>query len=140
MRTTLADHDLRLRIFLVEGDPATRKRLAEWFLDQKNARLVGIAATEDDAKNWLSKHRSAWDLAVVDLFLEQGSGLAVVQGCRDRSLKQKLIVLSDYATPEIRERSMILGADGVYDRTTELDEFLDYAMNEVERHQTNTIF
>ena len=140
MRTTLADHDLRLRIFLVEGDPATRKRLAEWFLDQKNARLVGIAATEDDAKNWLSKHRSAWDLAVVDLFLEQGSGLAVVQGCRDRSLKQKLIVLSDYATPEIRERSLILGADAVYDRTTELDEFLDYAMNEVERHQMNTIF
>ena len=140
MRTTLADHDLRLRIYLVEGDPVTRKRLAEWFLDQKNARLVGVAATEDDAKNWLTKHSSAWDLAVVDLFLEQGSGLAVVQGCRDRSLKQKLIVLSDYATPEIRERSMILGADAVYDRTTELNEFLDYAMNEVERHQTNTIF
>ena len=140
MRTTLADHDLRLRIYLVEGDPITRKRLAEWFLDQKNARLVGVAATEEDAKNWLAKHRSAWDLAVVDLFLEQGSGLAVVQGCRDRSFKQKLIVLSDYATPEIRERSMILGADAVYDRTTELDKFLDYAMNEVERHQTNTIF
>lgn len=140
MQPNFANRDLRLRIYLVEGDPVIRETLAEWFLDQKGARLVGIAATEEEAGNWLKKHPSAWDLAVVDLFLKQGSGLAVAQSCRERNFKQKLVVLSDYATPDIRERSLLLGADAVFDRSTELAKFLDYAMNEVERHQMNTIF
>ena len=140
MQPNLVDRDLRLRIYLVEADPVIRERLAEWFLDQIGARLVGIAATEDEAGQWLKSHPTAWDLAVVDLFLEKGSGLAVAQHCRKRNFKQKLVVLTDYATPDIRERSLLLGADAVFDRTSELQKFIDYAMNEVERHQMNTIF
>jgi two-component system OmpR family response regulator len=140
MRPNLADRDLRLRIYLVEGDPVMRERLAQWLLDQKGARLVGVESIEDKAVQWLQNHASAWDLAVVDLFLEQGSGLAVAQCCQNRNFKQKLVVLTDYATPDIRERSLLLGADAVFDRRNELQQFIDYALNEVEHHQMNTIF
>lgn len=131
---------MRLRIYLVEDNPVIRKNLTEWFEDLENARLVGFSTTENEARAWLVKNKTAWDLAVVDLFLEQGSGLGIVKSCRDRNLKQKLVVLTNYATAEIRERSLALGADAIFDKSNELEEFLRYAMDEVERQQEQTRF
>jgi two-component system, OmpR family, response regulator len=131
---------MRLRIYLVEDNPVIRKNLTEWFEDLENARLVGFSTTENEARAWLVKNKTAWDLAVVDLFLAQGSGLGIVKSCRDRNLKQKLVVLTNYATAEIRERSLALGADAIFDKSNELEEFLRYAMEEVERQQEKTRF
>jgi two-component system OmpR family response regulator len=131
---------MRLRIYLVEDNPVIRKNLTEWFEDLENARLVGFSTTEHEARAWLVKNKTAWDLAVVDLFLAQGSGLGIVKSCRDRNLKQKLVVLTNYATAEIRERSLALGADAIFDKSNELEEFLRYAMDEVERQQEQTRF
>jgi two-component system OmpR family response regulator len=131
---------MRLRIYLVEDNPVIRKNLTEWFEDLENARLVGYSTTENEARAWLVKNKTAWDLAVVDLFLAQGSGLGIVKSCRDRNLKQKLVVLTNYATAEIRERSLALGADAIFDKSNELEEFLRYAMDEVERQQEQTRF
>jgi two-component system, OmpR family, response regulator len=133
------DRDQRLRIYLVEDNEIIRNNLTEW-LEDVNARMVGFATTEDDAKVWLCKNSTAWDLAVVDMFLEKGGGLGVLKSCQDRSAGQKIVVLSNYATPPIRERSIALGADAVFDKSTELEEFLQFAMNEVERHQADTRF
>ncbi len=33
---------------------------------------------------WLRRHGESWDMAIVDLFLEQGNGLGVVDACRHR--------------------------------------------------------
>lgn len=137
MDTPLDVRDQRLRIYLVEDNTTIRKNLTEW-LEDASARMVGFATTEDEAKSWLTENSTAWDLAVVDLFLAKGGGLGVVKSCANRSNGQKVLVLSNYATPPIRERSIALGADAVFDKSTELEEFLDYAMNEVERHQADT--
>jgi two-component system OmpR family response regulator len=45
---------------------------------------LGWAETEADARAWLGA-RQAWDLAIVDLFLKQGSGLGVLEACQDRA-------------------------------------------------------
>ena len=137
MDTPLDARDQRLRIYLVEDNTTIRKNLTEW-LEDASARMVGFATTEDEAKSWLTENSTAWDLAVVDLFLAKGGGLGVVKSCANRSNGQKVLVLSNYATPPVRERSIALGANAVFDKSTELEEFLDYAMNEVERHQADT--
>lgn len=139
MDSTPAYTDQRLRIYLVEDNTTIRNNLTEW-LEDANARMVGFATTEEEAKAWLAGNPTAWDLAVVDLFLAKGGGLGVVKSCSGRLPGQKVLVLSNYATQPIRERSIALGADAVFDKSTELDEFLEYAMNEVERHQTDTRF
>jgi two-component system OmpR family response regulator len=131
---------MRLRIYLVEDNPVIRQNLSDWFGDMENTRLVGFSTTEQEASAWLSEHRTAWDLAVVDLFLSEGSGLGIVKSCQDRSLKQRVVVLTNYATPDIRERSLALGADAIFDKSNEFDEFLRYAMDEVERQQETTKF
>ena len=139
MSTNIAHRDERLRIYLVEDSAVIRRNLTEW-LEDFNARMVGFASTEEEARDWLTRNPTAWDLTVVDLFLEQGSGLGVIKSCQSRTPSQKIVILSNYATPVIRERGVMLGADAVYDKSTQLEEFLDYALNEVERHQADTRF
>lgn len=131
---------MRLRIYLVEDNPVIRQNLVDWFGDMENTRLVGFSTTEQEASAWLAEHRTAWDLAVVDLFLAEGSGLGIVKSCHDRSLKQRVVVLTNYATPDIRERSLALGADAIFDKSNEFEKFLRYAMDEVERQQETTKF
>ena len=124
---------MRLRIFLVEDSPVIRNALSESLEELVGARMVGWASNEQDAMEWLAENPSDWDLAVVDLFLLQGSGLNVVKSCANRELRQKIVVLTGYATPQMRERCLAAGADAVFDKSTEIDEFTTYAIDEVER-------
>ncbi|MBA3594661.1 MAG: response regulator [Polaromonas sp.] len=124
---------MRLRIFLVEDSPVIRDALSESLEELVGARMVGWACNEADATKWLDDNPSDWDLAVVDLFLLQGSGLNVVKSCSNRELRQKIVVLTGYATPQMRQRCLAAGADAVFDKATEIDEFTNYAINEVER-------
>lgn len=129
---------MRLRIYLVEDSPVIRAALSESLEELVGARVVDCASTEDEARQWLSEHPNDWDLAVIDLFLLQGSGLNVVKSCSNRALRQKVVVLTGYATPAMRQRCLGSGADAVFDKATEIDEFTHFAMNEVERVQGET--
>ena len=46
--------------------------------------------------------------------------------CADRKPSQKVVVLTNYATPDIRRRALAMGADAIFDKTLELDQFLAY--------------
>ncbi|MGQ2981223.1 MAG: response regulator, partial [Polaromonas sp.] len=72
----------------------------------------------------------AWDLAIVDLFLKQGSGLGVLEACRNRKAQQKVIVLSNYATADIRKRCAQLGVDAVFDKSNEIDALINYCLTQ----------
>ena len=69
-----------------------------------------------------------WELAIVDLFLKQGSGLGVLQACMSRRPDQKVVVLSNYATPDIRKRCAQFGVDAVFDKSNEIDALIDFCI------------
>ncbi|WPG41256.1 hypothetical protein [Variovorax sp. EBFNA2] len=71
--------------------------------------------------HWLEEHNGTWDIAVVDLFLKTGSGLGVLRGCEGRKPHQRVVVLSNYPTAEMRTQCLALGADAVFDKSTELE-------------------
>ena len=56
-------------------------------------------------------------------------GLGVLTACRERQPHQKIVVLSNYATPDIRSRCAQLGVDAVFDKSNEIDALMDYCMN-----------
>lgn len=64
-------------------------------------------------------------------FSRKAAGPGVLAGCRHREPYQKvvvltMVVLTSYATPEVRRRAAELGADAVFDKTTELDALFAY--------------
>jgi two-component system OmpR family response regulator len=113
-------------IYLVEDNDAVRDSLVGMLRDFADAEVAGASSTENEATQWLQAHPDAWSMAVVDLFLLQGSGLGVVTQCAARKPQQKIVVLTNYATADIRRRALALGADAVFDKSREIDDFLAY--------------
>ena len=62
------------------------------------------------------------------LFLRQGSGLGVLAACRDRVSEQKMVVLSNYATPTCACAARSSGVDAVFDKSNEIDALVDYCI------------
>ena len=112
--------------FLVEDNKTIRDQLIPTLEDLTRARVLGTAETEAQAIHWLKAHDGDWDIAVVDLFLKEGSGLGVLRGCEQRAPHQFVVILSNYATREMRAQCLALGANAVFDKSTELDHFFHF--------------
>lgn len=120
---------MQINTYLVEDNPTIRDNLIATLEELTSVLTVGTAETELDGVAWLSDSSNAWDLAIVDLFLKQGTGLGVVSALKKRLSAQKVIVLSNYATQDVRKQCALLGADAVFDKSTEIEQLLEYCVN-----------
>ncbi len=119
---------MRLKTFIVEDNPTIRENLIATLEELAGVEAVGTADTENEGKAWLTTKSGDWDLAIIDLFLKQGSGLGVLSACRNRKPSQKVVVLSNYATADIRQRCAQIGVDAVFDKSNEIDALVDYCI------------
>ena len=117
---------MALITYIVEDSATIRENLISTLEEIAPVKVVGFAETENEANRWLMENNGDWQLAIVDLFLKQGSGLGVLKGCRNRNAYQKVVVLTNYATNDIRRRCAELGSDAVFDKSNQLEELLDY--------------
>lgn len=106
-----------LRVFLVEDLLRMRGLLGELFSSMGGFQVVANASTEAEANLWLDEHPGGWDVAVIDLVLEQGAGMNVIRKCKADPDGGRIVVFSSYATPGVRQHCLDLGADAVFDKT-----------------------
>lgn len=111
-----------LQTYLVEDSPLIRDNLIATLEELAQVKVVGHADDEAGALHWLHDH--AVDLVIVDLFLKAGSGLGVLRAAAPGAAR--LVVLSNYATVLMRTRCLALGADSVFDKSTEIDGLIAY--------------
>lgn len=107
---------MELRVFLVEDLQRMRGLLDELFTSIGGFRVIAAASTEAEANYWLDEHPGGWDLAIIDLVLEQGAGMNVIRRCRQDAQGGSVVVFSSYATPGVRKHCLELGADAVFDK------------------------
>ena len=119
---------MSLQTVLIEDSSTIREALVPALVDLVNAEVVAVAETAREGTEILQKLGDSWDLAVVDLFLREGSGLAVLRTCKQRAPHQRMVVLTNYPTEEMRRRSLELGADALFDKSTQLDQFFEWCL------------
>ena len=119
---------MTFRAFIVEDSSTIRDNLADTLQELAGMQPVGSAETEHEARRWLAAN--PWDLAIIDLFLREGSGLNVLDACRQRRRNQKVVVLSNHSSRDVRWRCAQLGADAVFDKSTELEALIDYCVRQ----------
>jgi two-component system OmpR family response regulator len=102
------------RVFVVEDMRRMRGLLADLFTTLGGFTIVASASGEAEANLWLQDNPGAFDLAVLDLILQQGSGMGVIERCK--ATGARVVVLSSYATPGVRRHCMDLGADAVFEK------------------------
>lgn len=105
-----------LRVFLVEDLQRMRGLLGELFASMGGFTVVAHSSTEAEANLWLDEHPGGWDVAVVDLVLDEGAGMNVIRRCRNDPSGGRVVVFSSYATPGVRQHCLDLGADAVFDK------------------------
>lgn len=122
-------------VFLVEDEPKLLEMIGEAVSAVCDAEVVGTAETEADAVEWLNSHRGQWRLAVLDLFLKTGTGFGVLNQLGSRSAREQVIVLTNSATQQNRDRCLEMGALAVYDKTAEFEQFLDHCLRHHQQAQ-----
>lgn len=122
-----AQAPLPLRVYFVEDSPVIVDVLITTLQEMLDVEIVGSAASEASVLRWLrSPDARRADVMIVDLFLAHGSGLAVLQAARDSGVACARVVLTNYATPVIRDRCRQLGAARVFDKSNELRELVEF--------------
>ena len=115
-----------LKTYIVEDSPVIRESLIATLEELVPVKVVGTAEDEASAVQWLSKAGNQADLVIVDIFLKGGSGLGVIRATQGRSQGRSLVVLSNYATQDIRRKCLELGANRVFDKSNEIEALIQY--------------
>lgn len=114
-------------VFLVEDQQQMESVLQDLLQSIGDFRIVGKARTEAEALSWLDTNAGAWDLAVIDLVLDQGSGISVIVRARLRGHREASIaVLSSFISPGMRKHCLKLGADGAFQKDTGMQDFIQF--------------
>ena len=127
--------DAALQAYLVEDNVLVRDNLIAALEELAPLHFVGSAADESVALQWLSAERDVCDLVIVDIFLRSGSGLGVIAAARRRLPGAALVVLSNYATDEMRARCLAGGADRVFDKSRDIDVLVAYCTALAQRNR-----
>jgi DNA-binding NarL/FixJ family response regulator len=86
----------------------------------------GSAEDESGAVSWLGRSDNECDLVIIDIFLKRGSGLGVLRAASGLHKPMSLVVLSNYATPDMRRKCLELGASHVFDKSNEIDALIQH--------------
>jgi two-component system OmpR family response regulator len=121
------------RVFLVEDLHRLHGLLSELFETIGGYQVLGIVETEAEAMAWLEEHRDGCDLVIVDLMLEQGSGIGVITRCKATQSSARVVVFSAYASGAIAQHCRALGANEVIDKSDSWH-FVQYCAGFSEAH------
>ncbi|MDB5874585.1 MAG: putative response regulator, CheY [Ramlibacter sp.] len=117
---------MTIRVLLVEDDRRVHGIVADLLGSIGDIAPVSTVTTEAEANLWLEENPHGWDLAVIDLILDAGTGMGVLSKCRAWSAGGKAVVLSNYVSPAIHRHCMALGADAVFHKAHDMDRFIDF--------------
>ena len=114
-----------LPIILAEDSAAIRESLIAALTELADAQVIAVAETAAEAIAALALHAAVWRLAILDLFLRQGHGLEVLRATVKTRPDQRIFMVTNFATADIRRRAMEAGADAVFDKSTEIEQLFD---------------
>src|SRR4051812_16011381 len=100
-----------LKAFIVEDALNMQAALKELVCSVVDAEIVGVVASEALAIQWVDAHAGRWDLAIVDLTLDQGDGFSIVRRLKEDPDGGTVLVFSAFVTDVIRRHCLTLGAD-----------------------------
>jgi DNA-binding NarL/FixJ family response regulator len=120
-----------LKVFIVEDAVNMQVALTDMVCAVADAEIVGVVASELTAVEWTAANSGQWDLAIVDLTLEQGDGFSIVRRLKQEPKCGLVVVFSGFVTDVIRRHCRSLGADAVFHKTEsrELANYIEQSAN-----------
>jgi two-component system OmpR family response regulator len=114
---TLSEAPSPMKVFIVEDSLNMQAALKELVCAVVDAQIVGVVASEALALDWAKSNAGGWELAIVDLTLEQGDGFNIVRCLKQQEQGGAVVVFSAFVTDVIRRHCQALGADAIFHKT-----------------------
>lgn len=108
-----------MKILIADDSGIVVDRLAEMLAGVPEANVVGTASTVTQAKEIVA--RLSPELVILDLHMPEGSGIEVLENIKRTKPETVVVILTNFATPLLRERCLKAGADGFLDKSSEFD-------------------
>lgn len=106
-----------IRTLLVEDSVPMQVALGD-LLETIGFTVTQTVTREATAALWLQENPTAWDVAIVDLMLDDGSGFSIIRWCKIVHPAGHVIVFSAFSTEILREKCISLGADAVFTKAS----------------------
>ena len=110
-------------VFIVDDSTVVRERLAQMISGLPGVDLVGQADIAFEAIDGLRRLRPT--CAVLDISMPGGSGIHVLETIKREQPAISVIMLTNFAQDQYRQKCLQLGADYFFDKTTEFEKVLD---------------
>lgn len=120
------------QVAIIEDSIVLRNMLSEALCEISGVEVSVTASGQQSALLALSE--TPVDLVIIDLELDEGSGLGVIKKLRADPGKYgqaKLVVFSNYAISPLTRRCRDLGVDTIFDKSFQLPDLLSFVSNEV---------
>ena len=115
-----------MRIFIADDSLLIRERVVS-MLDARAMTIVGQAETpQDSIEGILAAYP---DVVVLDIQLEGGSGLQVLQAVRHAAPDIAFVIFSNSSDPVYRKRYLGAGAEDFLDKTHQFDQLAKAVLN-----------
>ncbi len=121
----------RLKVAIIEDSPMLMDMLCEILEDDLDVEIAVAASGQQMALDGMAQCHV--DLAIIDLELDEGSGLGVIENLQNEPVKYgspKKVVYSNYAVSSMSRRARALGVDQVYDKSFQLNDLLEFVKGE----------
>jgi len=106
-----------MNIFVVEDAPEIRRRLVAMLQMVAGINVIGEAESVSEAIEGVLG--SPTDMVLLDLQLKDGTGLEVLARVKQARPQLRVIVLTNFATPQYRQASLSAGAEFCLDKSRE---------------------
>jgi DNA-binding NarL/FixJ family response regulator len=127
--TGIGEIRMPVTMILADDHPMTRAGLVYWFSQRDRFRLLGDAASGDDA--WKMILERDPDVALLDIEMPGENGISVARKIKKASLRTAALMLTSYRAQQYVLASLQAGASGFILKTAPLEE-LERAILEVD--------
>ncbi len=112
-----------MTLFIADDHAAFCKRLGEMLAEMEGIRVVGQAGNAAEAIRSISQLEP--DIVVLDIRMPPGAGgFDVLRKIKESESGPKVIMLTAFSNTEYRKKSMAMGADYYFDKSSDLKRML----------------
>ena len=113
----------RQSVFIVDDSAVVRERLVSMLADLPSVDVLGQADLAFEAISTIRRLKP--DVVILDISMPGGSGIQVLETLRRESFCPVMIMLTNFAHEQYRQKCFQLGADYFFDKSSEFDKVVE---------------
>ena len=118
-----------MKLVIVEDSLLLRGKIVEMLSSIIGLQIVGMSGEPKDAIDKIN--RSNPDMVILDIKLQNGSGIDVLQYIKEEYPRMIVIMFTNYLYPQMVNRCMELGADYFFDKSRDFYQLKDIVVGHV---------